>query len=98
MKLLGNNALIEPLPVKEQTEGGIFLPQERVGDKKLFWRVLAVSETAKLPKKRAIPEELRAGALVVTPLHFSHHHLEDGTGRRICNVDQFEAVLEDSPG
>ena len=93
MRILGNNALIEPLPVQERTAGGIFLPQGQVGDQKMFWRVLAVSPTAKMPGGKPLDEELKAGAIVVTPLHFTHTTLEDGTDRKIVGVDQFQAVL-----
>jgi hypothetical protein len=32
--------------------------------------------------------------MVITKLQFSHHQLEDGTGRRIVGCDQIEGVLE----
>jgi hypothetical protein len=100
MRIPGNRLLIAPLPAQEKTSTGLFLPQESVGDKKLFWRVEQLGTGGELPKKpKTKSHGLRAGdytvgQIVITPLHFSHHHLEDGTDRRIVGCDQIEGVLE----
>lgn len=82
MKMLKNNCLLEPLPEQTQTESGIHLPQGQVGDVKMYWKVLAISETAD-PKP-----DFAVGDTVITPLHFTHTTLEDGTGRKIVGIDQ----------
>ena len=103
MKLMGNRLLISPLPVKRESEGRIILPQESVGDKKLFWRVDQVGDGAPLPKsrKKIRPTGLRAseyriGEIVITPLHFSHFTFEDGTERKIVDCEHIIGKLEEA--
>ncbi len=93
MKLLGDRILIAPLPDQEKTAGGIILPQAQVGDVRYYWRVEQVG-----PGKRDKSGELKApeftvGDLVVTPLHFSHTTLEDGSGRKIVDCEQIIGKL-----
>lgn len=100
MRILGNKLLVAPLPPQEKSAGGIVMPAEQVGDLKMWWRVEQVGEGAALPKKPKtkphglLASDYRVGEVVITKLQFSHHHLEDGTGRRIVSCDQFEGRLE----
>ena len=95
MRLLGNRLLLSPLPVKEFSDGGIVLPQGQVGDKKMLWRVDQVGPG--IVRKSGVNPmaEFEVGQTVVTPLFFSHHTLEDGTGRKIIDCDQVVAVIEE---
>jgi co-chaperonin GroES (HSP10) len=88
MKILGDRALIIPLPVQERTPTGIFLPQGQAGDVMHYWRVEQVSAKWSKP-------EVAVGDTVITPLHISHHTLDDG--RKIVDADQFIGMLETPP-
>jgi co-chaperonin GroES (HSP10) len=92
MKLLGDRLLISPLPVQQRSEGGMFLPQGQVGDAKLWWRVEAVGPGARNKHGVVRPVEFAVGDTVLTPLHFTHTTLEDGT--KIVECDQIIARLE----
>jgi co-chaperonin GroES (HSP10) len=90
--------MLEPLPVQESSSGGIFLPKSHVGDQKLWWRVVAlgthVTEPGKPHTHGTSASDYQLGQVVLTPLHFSHTTLEDGSERKIVDVDQLIAVLD----
>lgn len=90
MRILGNRALVSPLPAREKSAGGIVLPQAQVGDVMHYWRVEAVGPGKRDKQGNLVPPDFKVGDLVITPLHFSHTTLEDGTGRKIVDCDQFE--------
>lgn len=94
IRVLGNRVLMSPLPVREQSSGGIILPMERVDDKKMFWRIDQIGTGKPGEKSFHLLRELRVGMTVATPLFFDHTTLEDGSGRKIVNVDQLVAELE----
>lgn len=94
LRMLRGKALVEPLPVQEKSHGGIVLPQESVGDKKIWWRVLDMGPLREDKHGNLIDPGFEIHDTVVTPLHFSHFTIEDGTGRKIVGFEQFEGKLE----
>jgi co-chaperonin GroES (HSP10) len=94
LRMLPGKALVEPLPVQEKSAGGIFLPQESVGDKKIWWKVLQMGEWLRNKKGVPVDPHFAVGDMVCTPLHFTHHTLEDGSGRKIVGFEQFEGKFE----
>jgi co-chaperonin GroES (HSP10) len=93
IRVLGNRILLNPIPAQEQSVGGIILPQSQ-GDKKLWWTIAQLG-TGRPGKNGVNPlDELRVGQSVCTPLFFTHTTLEDGSERKIVDVDQLIAVLE----
>jgi co-chaperonin GroES (HSP10) len=93
MRILGNRLLLSPLPARETSPGGILLPQAQTGDVMHYWRVEAVGTGKRLKHGELVPPEFAVGDLVITPLHFSHTTLEDGTNRKIVDCDQIEGKL-----
>lgn len=89
MKILGDRLLLSPLPVQEVSDGGIFMPAERVGDKRQWYRIdqLGTGTKALL--------DFKVGQTVITPLHFSHYEFDDGSKRKIVGCDQIHGVLVD---
>jgi co-chaperonin GroES (HSP10) len=87
-RILGDRLLISPLPEKEFSDGGIVLPRGQVGDVKQLWRVEQLGEGNAC-------KDFSLGQTVITPLHFSHFTLEDGTGRKIVDCDQIVGVFEE---
>ncbi len=90
LKILGNRLLLEPLPKKTHSDGGILLAQAYQDDRSQY-RVLALGTGPK------IPPEVRVGDCVMTPLTYDYFTFEDGSGRIIANVDQLIAVWEQNP-
>ena len=88
MRLLGDRLLISPLPDQEQTSGGIILPMAQTGDVRHYWRVEQVGPGKRDKKGELQAPEFAVGDLVVTPLHFSHTTLEDGSGWKIVDCEQ----------
>lgn len=86
-KILGNRLLLSPLPEKEFSDGGIVLPKGQAGDIKQLWRVEQLGEGRGC-------EDFTIGQTLISPLHLSHHSLEDGTGRKIVDCDQMVAKFE----
>jgi len=96
IRMLRNNLLLEPLPENTKSDGGIHLPGGQTGDLKMYWKVLAVGEG--MPNKYGGHDpilEISVGDTVITPLHFSHHTMEDGTGRKIVSADQIIGKFEE---
>lgn len=97
MRILGNRLLLAPLPPREQSAGGIILPQGQAGDVMYFWKVDAVG-AGKALKNGDIPvNEFSVGDTVITPLYFDHTTLEDGTKRKIVGCEQIVGKLETVP-
>lgn len=94
IRILGDRVLLTPLPVQTISAGGIMLPQGQTGDKMMYWRVDQIG-TGKVDKKgnRSAPE-FNVGQTVVTLLYFSHHTLEDGSGRKIVDCEHVIAKVE----
>jgi len=90
MRLLGDRLLLSPLPVQERSAGGIVLPQGQAGDVMMWWKVDQLGSKFSKP-------EVKVGDTVVTPLHFTHTTLEDGSGRKIVDSDQIHGMLEPEP-
>jgi len=91
MRILGDRLLLSPLPVKTKSDGGIHLPDGQAGDKMVYWRVEQTGSKVK-------DDCFHPGVIVLTPLYFSHTTLEDGSGRKIVDCNQIEAMLEpDTP-
>jgi hypothetical protein len=91
MRILGDRLLLSPLPAKKLSDGGIHLLDGQVGDKFIWYRIDQVGTQVK-------EEVFHVGQVVVTPLYFTHTHLEDGTNRKIVGVDQIHGViLEPTP-
>lgn len=91
LRVLGNRVLLQPLPKKTKSDGGILLA-EAYQDDRTQYRVLQVGSGPK------IPPEVRAGDYVMTPLYFDHFTFEDGSGCKIVGVDQLIAVWSDNEG
>lgn len=85
MRILGNRVLLEPLPNRTVSDGGIHFAMPWQDDK-MQYRVLALGTGKK------VPPEIEVGNFVLTPLYFDHFTLEDGTGRKIVGVEQLVAV------
>ena len=97
MRILGDRLLLSPLPVQEISNGGIHLPAAHVGDFKMFWKVDEVGPGLRNKRGEIVPPEFKVGDTVITPLHFSHFTMEDGTERKIVTCDQILGILEPEP-
>jgi len=98
MRILGNRVLISPLPVREVSEGGIVLPQAQVGDVMQHWKVEQVGSGHRGKDGELVPPEFTPGDLIITPLHFSHHSMEDGSGWKIIEAAEIIGKFEpDAP-
>jgi co-chaperonin GroES (HSP10) len=93
IRVIGNRVLLNPIPAQEQSVGGIILPSQ-AGDKRMWWTIAQLG-TGRPDKNGVNPlDELRVGQSVCTPLFFTHTTLEDGSERKIVDVDQLIAVLD----
>jgi len=95
MKLLGNNVLVEPLPQKKMSVGGIVF-MERYRDDEMQWRVLAAGPGRLVRKKGKpdvfIPVEVEPCDHVLTPMvHGNRLAFEDGSKRLIIDADEIIA-------
>lgn len=89
MKLLGNRVLLEPLPLKVFSPGGILFTQIWQDDEKQY-RVLAVGPGRKLKNGTVVPPEVKPGDYVLAELYGEHIKLPDG--RRIIDAKDILAV------
>ncbi len=95
MRLKGNHVLLEPLPGKPATEGGIFFA-ERYRDDRMQFRVLVVGPGRLSKKKVRIPIELEVGDCVLTPqIHGNKFAYEDGSGWIIIEADEIIGKWQD---
>lgn len=95
MRLLGNTVLLEPLPVKLVSPGGIHY-FERYRDDRMQFRVLAVGPGRVVRKKGRpdvlIPVEVEPGDHCLTAqIHGNKLAFEDGSGRIIIEADEIIA-------
>lgn len=95
MRLRGNHVLLEPLPQKAATEGGIFFA-ERYRDDRMQFRVLVVGDGRRSKKGVRIPIELEVGDCVLTPqIHGNKFAYEDGSGWIIIEADEIIGKWQD---
>lgn len=99
MKIQGNHVLIEPLPKRLKSDGGISLV-ERYRDDEMQWRVLAVGAGRIVRKKGKpdvlIPIEVEVGDCVLTPMiHGNKFSFENGSGWLVIEYDELIAVWKD---
>jgi chaperonin GroES len=94
IRLLGNNILIAPINNGAETSpsGRLWLAEAYSDDRKQYY-VLAVGPGKRNKKGIVVPTEINVGDKILTNLYFSHHTMEDGTGRKIINADHIEAVI-----
>jgi chaperonin GroES len=78
---IGDRILVRPIPVKEVTEGGIFIP-DQAKEKPFRGIVVAVGPGALLVDGRRAPMQVRLGDVVVyakyagTTIHYEHEDLQ----------------------
>lgn len=85
LRLVGNNVMLQPLPPKLRSEGGLHLPpHEKWRDDRMQYRVIAVGPGRIVRKKGKpdvhIPIDLEPGDHVLTPqIHGNKFHADSGT-------------------
>lgn len=90
MRLFGELILVEPLPQKLQSSGGILFAERYRDDRKQF-KVLAVGPGRRLKNGSVIPLEIKPGDHVLAELYTdTRYEFEDG--RKIIDAKQCVAV------
>ena len=96
-RILGDRLLLSPLPPVERTSGGIIMPQGQAGDVMNYWRVEQVGEGKRNKAGELIPPDFKVGDIIITPLYHEHVTLEDGSKRKLVDVEQIVGKFEDVP-
>lgn len=87
--------MLEPLPQKADSEGGILFA-DRYRDDRMQFRVLVVGPGRLSKKKVRIPIELEVGDCVLTPqIHGNKFAYEDGSGWIIIEADEIIGKWQD---
>jgi co-chaperonin GroES (HSP10) len=94
-RIIGDRVLLSPLPPQEKTLTGLFLPQAQQGDVMYYWRVDQVGEGKRGKDGELVPPAFAVGELVITPLHFTHTTIEDGTNRKLVDCEQIVGKFVD---
>lgn len=98
MKLIGNTVLLEKLPQRKSSAGGITLPQQYQDDEKQ-WRVVAVGPGRTVRKKGkpdvVIPIEVEPGDYVLAEVGFANKAALEN-GQLIVDADQ--VLMKWTPG
>lgn len=95
MRLFGNVVLLEPLPKKTASAGGILYAEKYQDDQKQ-WRVLMVGPGRKTKRGVLIKPELEVGDVILTEMiHGNKFAYEDGSGWIIIEADEIIGKWQD---
>lgn len=94
-RILGDRVLVSALPAREQSEGGIILPQGQAGDVMHYWRVEAKGPGGGPKDGQKLSQDVNVGNIIITPLYTEHTTLEDGSNRKMVFYDDIIGKFEE---